>query len=270
MASRRDENVDEAYARQVLESVGVQVTRLATDDVNPTADFQTAGLGAPCVIEVKGREVSKFVRELVVEADREGIASGSRPLAPRNRVDAILTEASTQVDATRTRMGHDDFGVVWISCLHDDVFLLDECFRTLYGLARINVFDDRGQLMRASKPCFFYYFNSFFDLRGIDAAVLASREKAVLCLNPFSRRHAEFARTDLVRSSIWHDVVDPLAAERRDDAFVIDRPVNRKDPHALWQIIKEKYGVLTSPMIEGQWLGVATKRATAGAGVDHD
>lgn len=262
---QKKETTDEIHARGVLESAGLTVERLETDDVNPTADYRVVGQDAACLVEVKAREVSEFVRDLAKTAERDGVASDGRAMVRKNTVAGILSEASQQVVVTRGRGNATDFGIIWISCLHQDAgYLLDQCFRTLYGFASINVFDDRGVILRASKPCFYYCFNSFFDLPGIEGAVLASRSATTLCLNSHAPRYVEFARSSIARSPAWSRVIDPLEAERCGDAFVIDGAVNRRDPHALWKAIKDKYGVLNSPMAEVQWLGMAA------AGASHE
>jgi hypothetical protein len=235
------------HAKGCLEGSGFRVEEIAEAD-EERADLRVSDEAALYIVEVKGKEVSAEYRELVASVRGGAVASLSRTIEYRNRLDGIIRKAESQLVSTPAPLGA--FGVLWVSCLEGDVgFILAEFERTLYGVCDVAAYQANDLMKRPSIiPCFYYHHSSFFRYQRIDAVVLSGPDGGHLCVNEFAHRPDDFRRSRLyILLSQANAVMDPPLMERAGQAIAVRGDIDRTDPQAKWDYLRNTYGYMTAP-----------------------
>ncbi len=127
------------HARRCLETKGFQ-TKCIDEGDEERADLFVSDSAAKYVVEVKGKEASEAYRELCTEADNGAIATLERSIGYRNRLDAIVRKAASQLANTASELTA--FRLLWVSCLTGEVDFIHQQFQdTLYGQRLLSAFN---------------------------------------------------------------------------------------------------------------------------------
>lgn len=227
-----------------------------------TPDLEASRNGERWLVEVKEKQLSAAFGTMLEQARHEGLASFDRELARTNALDAMFSEAADQLEAKNQLLDDQALRLVAVVARSlESKSMLDLCEHTLYGLAKLTVFDQGGGIVRPSTRCFFYDYAVFWRRRGIDAVLLClgSAPGVKLCVNPLGRACSRVRASGLYRSLGTTDsVCDPDRLEEQGDAFVIRSELPRQDSKARWRYLFEQYGARTSRLLESQWHGWAS------------
>jgi hypothetical protein len=250
------------HALEVLRSTGF-TAEVIEPGPEPTADIRAVDFaGQEYLVEAKFRDVAPSSRALEEELDRRGVATLVRTTEIQNAVSKSLLEAAAQLEAT----GGDEttFRIIWVVADHPDESFVLECVKIrLLGEAQVIVNPHHGIVK--TRRCFFYEHNDFSRLPRIAGAVLSAQSGQLLLANPIFERADAFRKSVLYRLCNGRNACcDPFALEQSGDAFIIGPNCNWKRPNPQWNYLKEKYGALTSKMMESSFNGVVSVRITDG------
>jgi len=231
-----------SHVRQWFTANGFVVTDIPREHGKKTPDFHLSKGGEEYLIElkIKGDDLEELARNSAVLASGQ-ILERSIPLAPRNRLAAIVEDGHRQMLDFDSQLRC--FHVLWIHCDGRDTHLLEERFRlTLFGQQRL-VSLQREEVIHA----LYFRNSSFWRFRqGLDGVFLSScdaQQLAVkLCVNTVSTRGDAFrmsALYDLHRDGLC----DPEALERDAGAFIVDGAIDRTDEAAVLAFLRTKYEV---------------------------
>jgi hypothetical protein len=251
------ENDEEKYVRQTLEAHGFDVERVGEDGVERRADYEFRKSADHYILEVTAKKETQFVLDLLREAGRCGLATSDRKIDYWNRADALVKDKVRQLVSTPGRA--ESFRVLWLCALHHDgVSVTDLVRRTVYGLC--DLIGHTRERTFISRPCFYYDFNTFFSVPDWDGLVLENPKGCLLCINEFSPRVQHFRLCELARvfrEECPQSIYDPVALDKEGHALRIEGNVNRRDHHAKWKYLLDKYGLQTCPSIESEFVGFA-------------
>jgi hypothetical protein len=243
-------NEAEHHARSTLEAEGFRVQPVPRSKTR-TADFLVEDGTSTYLVEVTGKEEGEFLRNLRTAARRHGVSDDSRGISPDNTLDSIIRRKARQLADTRVDA---DFRVLWMAALHDDwPFLSELLYRTLYGYTSVYAVRssrDQGEIL----PCLYYNYFSFYRERHLDALVLSTRDAGCLYANELTLRAADFRDSRLYNLFDNKSRRDPYGAP--DGVLRVAPEVDRSQHNAQWQYLKDRYGVMTSVVVECHWQGM--------------
>jgi hypothetical protein len=204
------------------------------------------------VIEAKGKSQTSSWTSLILEAERNVLASTSRNVKPWNALSAVIREAHKQMVSTPS--SNTAFRILWLVAAHDDSdFVLSCVEKRLFGSENV-VAIKSFHTPPIVKPCYYYNQNDFMRYPDLDAAILSNLQTGYMCVNSFSPRR------QALRSSRLYSVLnkgnavrDPEIAESEGKAFMIAENIKRSSNGGQWKYLKEKYGYGTSIMIDAQF-----------------
>lgn len=251
------------HAMSFLRESGFHFAEIKVVPGEKRADLRATWSDEEYVIEAKMRHEHQSWRDLLEAAGRHGAATTSRPVDPWNAISSMIRDAHEQLLATPA--GRDAFRILWITALHDDdTFVLDCVEKRLFGLELLSVVKSMSLEQRpTAKLCYFHGPSDFRRFRTLDAAVLATRTGAWLCVNTFSAKRTHLRSGQLYQQFERHQAVrDPEILERADRVFVMGDdycpdPTGRQG----WAYIRKKYGVLTSKMFESNFRAIVSSRS---------
>jgi hypothetical protein len=252
------------HAKRFFEQHGYSVEEIPAGPTK-SADLRVTGCSEEYVVESKARCESEEWLVLREAVRNGGVAHLSRSLEPWNAISATIRRAVEQLDATPAT--NQAWRLLWILANHpDDRFVLDCVSMRLCGQTTLTT-KGSGTFDIGTRECFYYSHSDFRRFPTLDAAVLANPSGLRMYVNSFSPRR-EALRSSSLYATLSADgaVCDPEVLERNGEVFVIGSDF---DPVALgekaeWSYLKRKYGVLTSPMTESQFVGLLSTRVPAG------
>lgn len=250
-------NTAEKHARETLEAQGFRVEAVPRGPTR-TADFLVHDDRSTCLVEVTGKEEGGFLTALMAEARRHGGADRTRGLTPSDTLDGIIRKKAAQLAQTPVAA---DFRVLWIAALHRDSEHLSRLLlRTLYGVAKVAAFRSTRDGPTIHE-CLYYHRFSFFRDRCLDAVIFSTEAHGMLCVNALSPRADRFRETKLY--AFFGSPVDPALAP--ESTLVVAPEVDRTRHNAPWQYLKDRYGLMTSVMVEVEWRGLVSLLGDSGA-----
>jgi len=229
----------ERFVAAILESMGFEVFRIPETN-EKTPDLRAERGDELFLVEVKlKQDGAEREPEMLRAFSADDLYQESHPLGPRNRIAAIVREASTQLEAYDP--GKAAFRLLWVLATGPNAEAYVEQFRsTLYGLT---------ELMDLQEPAFrrraFYFHHSAFhrERRRLDGVVLATVRAGELCINRFSENAARLRSTTLA-TVFGRAVFDPADAEA-SGAIVLDLAVCAGSLRAALRHAQEKLGRTT-------------------------
>ncbi len=229
-----------SVAQLLLDHWGVPCVPLPTGG-NEQSDFLVTLGRSKILIEEK----TKFDDPEKVAKRTRTLASGNlhlnvKPLVRTNRMSGLVRKAVSQLDSSSKQYSH-DFRLVWFTGTGPNAEAYYHQFiATLYGTTRI--VEMGSQFMR---PCYFFRNSEFHryaaSLDGAVAVYLSNGKlSARLCLNPLSTRFGSLLRTKFTKL-FGTAVENPVKAQRKRVAYVLDSPTDRANESALLQELQLKY-----------------------------
>ena len=190
-------------------------------------------------------EKTKFDDPEEAQERTRTLASGKlyvnvKSLVRTNRMSGLVRKAVNQLDSSSKQYLH-DFRLVWLTGTGPSAEAYYHQFiATLYGTTRIIEMD--SPFLR---PCYFFRNSEFHRYAAsLDGAVVAhlsnGKLSARLCLNPLSARSAGLLRTKFAKL-FGTAVENPVKAERKRIAYVLDSATDRANEGALLQELQLKY-----------------------------
>lgn len=230
------ENDAERLTRLFFESQAFQVERIPTATGEQRADYRVSDANHTYVVEVKGRiEDDDYAQELW----HSGKAFREDALGRINAVSRRIRDAAQQLAATPTDAT--SFRIITLAAVGDDPETQATQFQaTLYGIVDLLTPAEDGSAR--ARPCFYFSFSEFFILRHVDAALILLPSGSRICLNSYGLKVEAFRQTALYQLHESHGAVaDPERMEVRQEAFIADCNLDRRDESALLAYIKQKY-----------------------------
>ncbi|NBD13819.1 hypothetical protein [Corallococcus silvisoli] len=253
-------NGAEAKAKEVLELSQFVVTKIPETE-RPTPDFIVQKNGEQVLLEVTEKEPMEAFAQMLHQAKEEGSATLTREISSSNRLDGVIRAKAKQLESPVALNG---FKVLWIAGTHaDSEFMTEAIFRTLYGTVRVSAvpsldMEEMAKVGIAVRYCFYYNRFTFYRARELDGVIFYGHGRGYVFVNPLGVRLKEFRVSEICSMFARAEgmrVVDPEVQHGELDMF-LGLDVDRSDGRAKWQYLREKYGVLTSPLVENQFLGL--------------
>jgi len=173
-------------------------------------------------------------------------------MKPWPAIASVIKNAADQLAATPAST--DAFRLPWFVSDHEDDEFVMECIKIrLFGVETLSVMEAGF----ATKRCFYHGYSDFRHFPELDGAVLAVRRGLKLCVNSFSPRRDRFAMSRLYEQfKCIGSLTDPVVSERKGEAFIIGSDFTGKPTEkALWEYLRQKYGVRTSIMRRSRFDG---------------
>jgi hypothetical protein len=246
--------LEESIAAQALTSMGGVVEQVPTSAVEESdwlADFS----GYRILVEEK---VKLDDPENTQERDKAlragGVHGQSLPLKYDNRISGVIRKAVGQLASSAANIAH-DARIVWFTGIGFDAEAKHLQFiSTAYGSTRIIERDKPGM-----RECYFFRNSEFYRYRDIvDGAVASFLTGETLtmkfCLNPLSPNYASLQSSSFA-SKFVHGLIDPVAEEKRGEAYIADGNVDRNSAGAVLAYLQKKYNL--NPLMNMD-LGMAT------------
>lgn len=203
-----------------------------------TPDFDVIGKQDRYTIELKIKsddpKEAKEGKEVLALGE---LVTKSIPLAPRNRLSAIIDEGVQQIT------GYDSqcktYHLIWIYCMgRNPEFLSKRFYSTLFG----------AQTMFSLNPlnfitCYYFKESSFFTHREhLDAAILSYENNVQICVNSLSSRAETFRYSELLKN-INQGIRDPMILETTEGAMIADCKFDRKETNKIIDYLRKKYSI---------------------------
>jgi len=239
--------VAEVFAQRALEKMGLTVMKVAESrrEGERTCDFRAVDGVTIFWVEVKTRTGDAGIRP---ELQVKDVVLRSRPMGYSSRMASVISRAVTQLDALARR--EEGFEILWMMMRQpaESTLHFTQAVATVFGSE--DILDWEGDGVR--RPCYFFKESSFFKHKSLDAmAVFGAEGSATLCLNPCSPRVTAFRGSAVFRffdemgkKHGAQSVLDPEAAEKAGEAYIVDRDIPRRDPEAVMTYIREKYRLM--------------------------
>jgi hypothetical protein len=111
---------------------------------------------------------------------------------------------------------------------------------TLYGVGAINDSEVDGTCRR--RRCLYFSESAFFKHPDLDGAIVLGPDGGALYMNDYGRRLDRVRQSGLAKFLAQHNVdYDKEAMESRCDCLVADFEADRRDAHAVFNRLKQKY-----------------------------
>lgn len=230
----------EDFVERGLRSLGFDVRRIEEGE-KKKPDFLVSDSHHRYLVEVK----DKFPDPKKLRRRKEALFRGQvydehEPAGYRNVVSYVIREAADQLAA----FSHEpvDFRIVWLHARGRHLEVQRDQFKaTLYGSVEIVDLDDMAGTV-TSRPCFYFGFSEFFNLRDVlDGAFISTDREGLFCLNALSPRYFALKGSALC-GAFYPGICDPVEKEREGEAYVADCDMSRKDKAAVLRYLKGKYG----------------------------
>jgi len=233
------ENEFKLIIKEVLKKFRMECKDIPLQN-NKTPDLEIVGQKDRYFLELK----IKGDDPIEIENDRKALKQGemvtkSIPLAPRNRLSAIIKDAIDQLNGFEP--SHNNFHVIWIHCTgKNSEFLAERFYSTIFGTKK---------LFSMNKPniitCYYFTESSFFTFRNDIEAILLSHEEnnnlsLRLCVNNLSHNSKKFRESDLFLN-IPQGIRDPDILENTENAMIADCDFDRNEENNTIEYFRNKY-----------------------------
>ncbi len=203
-----------------------------------TPDFRvTSRFGDLTFLELKakGDDLEQTAKERE-GLNQGGVVSRSVPLTRRNTLSGIIEDGVEQL--RDYPIPADAFSVLWCHSWGRDAELLMDRFRaTLFGTTNII---DMGPT-KDTRFAFYFGFNDFYRFRDtLDGALLSTEVECQLCINSLSPRAELFRKSGFVQA-FARGLCDPSVLEKREEAYLVDGDVDRRNEHEVLNYLRTKY-----------------------------
>ena len=242
-----------------LKTAGLLVTRVDVDPKAERCDLSAKDTREKYLIEVKGINDEDEIKQTLRSG---GIYETDRSHVYRKRVAREIHKAQNQLQSTAT--DYDDH--LWLVALiarskYDARFMSEQILGTLYGEVAITDSEAGGALRRRRclYRCLYFSESAFFKHPNLDGAIVLRPDGIALYMNDYGRRLDRVRQSGLACFLAQHNAVyDKEARESRSDCLVADFEMDRTDPNAVLDGLKQKY---SSPKLRivnlHRWEGIA-------------
>lgn len=233
------ENEFKPIVKEVMKKFGMECKDIPLQN-NKTPDLEIVGQKDKYLLELK----IKGDDPVEIENDRKALKEGemvtkSIPLAPRNRLSAIIEDAIDQLNGFDS--GHNNFHIIWIHCTgKNSEFLAERFYSTIFGTQK---------LVSLKKPniitCYYFTESCFFTFRNDVEAILLSHEEnnalsLRLCINNLSPNSKKFRESELFLN-IPQGIRDPSILETTENAMIADCDFDRNEENSIIEYLRNKY-----------------------------
>lgn len=224
---------------QVFEEWGLQCTRIE-EGCDKRPDFFVRDEHDGYFVELKTKnespERSRIRQENLLNGHFSIDSLGLRATAAYR---SILKKSSKQL----TALAHcepEPLRIPWLLCLGQQACAdVDRFTNSLIGTAYVADFAEDGE----ARPCHFFYESIFFKYRdSIDAAIISSKFRISMWINPYSARYLR-AKSCGLAGILATGLNDPYSLENAGEAWVADMIVDRKNESAILDAVVKKYGL---------------------------
>lgn len=231
-----------SYAKQILKHWNISVSDILTSE-KEESDF-LASFGT-CKVLIDEKTKTNNPDYLALRAEKlskKKIYVESIPLVRSNRLSGIVSKAANQL-VSSSDIEH-DFRLIWFTATGIDAEAkFHQFIATIYGTTKI--FE-----MNASnyRNCYFFRNSDFHrHAHVIDGAIVAhtsgSSISVKICLNPLSPKFNALKNSPVI-IPFGTSVEDPLALEHKQEVFIVDSDIDRKDESAILNFLEKKYRTL--------------------------
>lgn len=230
-------------AYKILSVLGCLVTEIPETDER-RADLRAVDASSSYIVEVKHKlDDIELLREHSKRMANGEVVMRSEPLSRNNRIDAILKNAQDQLEQTPKSAG--EFRLIWFHAGGIDRDLhWKRAFATFYGFVQLIAIDPPSN---DKIDCFYFDFSAAWAMPQVDAMVLSDASGLQLCLNEFSNRSDDFARTDLCHK-LSSGLVDPRELCAKGLIIALRSGVSRKDEAVVLKALYDQTGVRYTPL----------------------
>ena len=220
--------------------VGMRVEKIPESDAK-TPDFFVSDSRHSYLLEVKDKfpNAQELIRRKET-LERGEVYDGQERLSHNRNISNVISDAVKQLSNYNEKSA--DFKLVWLHArgLYPDV-QMQQLEATLYGAVDITDRDTWTEGGATVKPCYFFYFNDFYQFRDtVDGAVVADDHRAKFCLNPYSLRFMELKQSTFCQAFAG-GICDPLEQEAAGRAYIADWDGSRRDKKVTLRLLQEKY-----------------------------
>lgn len=236
-------SASEKYVKQVLEFIGLSVSRLEEPGIHKVADFKAIDENSNTyIIEVKSQSEDG---DYWLELEEFGKVSREDNVLRTNVASSVIRHAAKQL--SETLEAKDAFNLIVVVPSADDPGTQASEFRaTLYGIVPLVQFTDEG--IAISKDCFYFDHNEYHQLSDVNATLLFSGNTCQLCLNSFAK-NPSFRKSILyVFFEQGNGILDPEVLESSGEAYIADTGMKRSDDQALVDYVVGKYSLDHRPI----------------------
>ena len=249
MSERSD--ASQELVRAILEGVGMTVEPIPVQKGKRTADYLVSDTAHRYLVEVTDREPDADYKAFFRELASEGVSMLTRPVGTSKRLDDFVVEKAAQLRKTPIEAS---FNIAWITALHyDDELMVEELFRTLYGVAQLRTIKNPYDFAEWPGKTFDCYYYLPFSLRletDIHGVGFASTDRTALFVNPFADNADSFRRSGLAHAfANINRLHDPEDEKAKLEALHVPPDVEWTSK-ALHKALREKYGLFTWPSPE--------------------
>ena len=134
----------------------------------------------------------------------------------------------------------------------------EQILGTLYGVGAITD-SEAGGAFRRRRHCLYFSESAFFKHPDLDGAIVHGPDGIALYMNDYGRRLDRVRQSGLACFLARHNAAyDKEAMESRSDYLVADFEMDRTDPNAVLDRLRQKY---SSPKLQivnwHRWEGIA-------------
>ena len=232
------ENKSEKIVKEYFRSSGFDISRINSSTPGKTPDYFVSDQEDFFLVEVKSREEDENFNSLI---ENPNPGEESQEIGYTNTISGIIGKGVEQL--AEYDPDNENLHLLW--CFTADLFnsnlVARQFIHTAYGLKNIEGYDKNGNYFEAS--CFYFGYNDFFKHRNLDALVVYSHNKTILCLNPFSESIDRFKATDLYKAfkEDNFEVIDPKKLEEKGNCLFVNSNIDRKDTDAVLKHLVKKY-----------------------------
>jgi hypothetical protein len=238
-----------------LTAAGLLVTPVDVDAKVERCDLSAKDTCEKYLIEVKGINDEDEIKQTLRSG---GMFETDRSHVYRNRVAKEIHKAKNQLKST----ANDYDNHLWLVALiarsnYDSHFMSEQILGTLYGVGAITDTEVGAECRR--RRCLYFSESAFFKHPDLDGAIVLGPDGIALYMNDHGRRLDRMRQSGLACFLAQHDVVyDKEAMESRSDCLVADFEMDRTDPNAVLERLKQKYSNRELQLVNWhRWEGIA-------------
>jgi hypothetical protein len=203
---------------------------------SPRADYEGEDDRDAYVFEVKERGPDDEYEAMYAQT---GQALAMEKLGRLNPLSRQVREATKQLAATPAPQ--DALRLIVSAAAQDNALSRaqeEQMHATVFG--SVNVISPGLGGSAFGRPCLWFTFSEFFELRDLDGVIVLLGPRCRLLVNSFARRVERLRCSGLYRT-LGAAVVDPPRSEAAGHVLVADCDIDRRDEAAVLEYVKRKY-----------------------------